>query len=139
MFSTLESTWDQSARRGWTTLASFTMQAFGLSLLLAISIALGSSGRRRCTGCKLAGARSLRTARRPHKLAMHQHHAAATVSNLFRGQIDCAANRSRLTSRQTTMRSQLHPAPNLPDIDVAIGSRTTRWRCPMASETTFRL
>ncbi|HYW40809.1 MAG TPA: energy transducer TonB [Terriglobales bacterium] len=38
MFSTLESTWDQSARRGWTTLASFTMQAFGMSLLLAIPL-----------------------------------------------------------------------------------------------------
>jgi hypothetical protein len=36
MFSTIESTWDHSARRGWTTLASFTMQAFGLSLLLLI-------------------------------------------------------------------------------------------------------
>ena len=38
MFSTLESTWDESARRGWTTLASFTMQAFALSLLFAISL-----------------------------------------------------------------------------------------------------
>jgi protein TonB len=38
MFSTLESTWDQSARRGWTTLASFTMQALALSLLFAISL-----------------------------------------------------------------------------------------------------
>ena len=39
MFNTLESTWDQSAhRRGWTTLASFTMQALALSLLLAISL-----------------------------------------------------------------------------------------------------
>src|SRR5271167_3171344 len=38
MFSTLESTWDQSARRRWTTLASFTMQALGLSLLLAIPL-----------------------------------------------------------------------------------------------------
>jgi periplasmic protein TonB len=38
MFSTLESNWDQSARRGWTTLASFTMQALGLSLLLAIPL-----------------------------------------------------------------------------------------------------
>ena len=37
MFSTLESTWDQSAHRGWTTLASFTMQALALSLLFAIS------------------------------------------------------------------------------------------------------
>jgi len=38
MFSTLESNWDQSARRGWTTLASFTMQALALSLLLAIPL-----------------------------------------------------------------------------------------------------
>ncbi|MGD0416064.1 MAG: energy transducer TonB [Terriglobales bacterium] len=38
MFSTLESTWDQSARRGWTTLASFTMQALALSLLFAVSL-----------------------------------------------------------------------------------------------------
>jgi len=38
MFSTLESNWDGSARRGRATLASFAMQAFGLSLLVAISL-----------------------------------------------------------------------------------------------------
>lgn len=38
MFSTLESTWDSSTRRGWTTLASFMMQALALSLLLALSL-----------------------------------------------------------------------------------------------------
>jgi len=38
MFSSLESTWDHSTRRGWTTLASFTMQAFALSMLTAISL-----------------------------------------------------------------------------------------------------
>jgi periplasmic protein TonB len=38
MFSTLENNWDHSARRGWTALASFTMQALGLSLLLAIPL-----------------------------------------------------------------------------------------------------
>jgi protein TonB len=38
MFGTLESTWDHSTRRGWATLASFTMQAFALSLLAAISL-----------------------------------------------------------------------------------------------------
>ena len=36
MFSTLESTWDRSARRGWSTLASFGFQAMAVSLLLAI-------------------------------------------------------------------------------------------------------
>jgi len=38
MFSTLETTWDRSARRRWSTLASFTMQALGLSLLLAVPL-----------------------------------------------------------------------------------------------------
>jgi periplasmic protein TonB len=38
MFSTLESTWDQSAHRGWTTLVSLTVQAAGLSLLLLIPL-----------------------------------------------------------------------------------------------------
>jgi protein TonB len=36
MFTTLERTWDQSARRGRATLAAFAMQALGLSLLLTI-------------------------------------------------------------------------------------------------------
>ena len=38
MFHSLESTWDQSARRGWTTVASFTLQALALSLLLLIPL-----------------------------------------------------------------------------------------------------
>jgi periplasmic protein TonB len=36
MFSALETSWDQSPRRRWTTVASFSVQALGLSLLLAI-------------------------------------------------------------------------------------------------------
>ena len=38
MFHTLDNTWDQSARRGWTTVASFTMQALAMSLLLLIPL-----------------------------------------------------------------------------------------------------
>jgi periplasmic protein TonB len=38
MFNTLESSWDQSACRGRAALASFAMQTFGLSLLIAISM-----------------------------------------------------------------------------------------------------
>ncbi len=38
MFSTLESTWDKSARRGRATLASFTIQAFSLGLLIVVSM-----------------------------------------------------------------------------------------------------
>jgi protein TonB len=38
MFNTLESTWDPSARRGWSTFASFAFQAMALSLLLLIPL-----------------------------------------------------------------------------------------------------
>ena len=38
MFSTLESTWDKSAHRGRAALASFTLQAFALSVLIAVSM-----------------------------------------------------------------------------------------------------
>lgn len=38
MFSALESTWDGSARRGWSTLASFGFQAMAASLLLLIPL-----------------------------------------------------------------------------------------------------
>jgi periplasmic protein TonB len=37
MFGALESTWEHSVRRKWTTLASFMMQAAGLSALIAAS------------------------------------------------------------------------------------------------------
>src|SRR5215470_15747088 len=38
MFSTLETTWDWSARRGWSTLASFGFHAMAVSLLLLIPL-----------------------------------------------------------------------------------------------------
>ncbi|MGB8010267.1 MAG: energy transducer TonB [Terriglobales bacterium] len=38
MFSTLESNWDESARRGRATLASFTLQAFALAMLIVVSL-----------------------------------------------------------------------------------------------------
>jgi periplasmic protein TonB len=38
MFSTLETTWDRSARRGWTTLVSFIFQGLALSLLFAVPL-----------------------------------------------------------------------------------------------------
>ncbi len=38
MFNTLETTWDRSARRGWSTFASFIFQGLALSLLFAIPL-----------------------------------------------------------------------------------------------------
>ena len=83
-FSTLESTWDQSARRGWTTIASFTMQAFGLSLLLAIPL-IWVQRPPRVHWLQLAAPAALTPPAASQ--AAHRHLAAATVSNLFRGQI----------------------------------------------------
>jgi protein TonB len=38
MFQTLERTWDTSARRGWTTAASLSIQALAVSLLLLVPL-----------------------------------------------------------------------------------------------------
>ncbi len=38
MFSTLESSWDKSARRGWSAAASFGFQAMAVSLLLMVPL-----------------------------------------------------------------------------------------------------
>ena len=38
MFSTLESSWDKSAHRGWSAAASFGLQAMALSLLLLVPL-----------------------------------------------------------------------------------------------------
>jgi periplasmic protein TonB len=38
MFHTLETTWDSSARRSWSTIASFAMQALAVSLLLLVPL-----------------------------------------------------------------------------------------------------
>src|ERR1700733_12000975 len=38
MFGPLETTWYHSARRGWTTFASFAAQAIGLSSLVVLSM-----------------------------------------------------------------------------------------------------
>ena len=38
MFNTLDSTWDRSARRRWTTVASFGLQAMAVSLLMLVPL-----------------------------------------------------------------------------------------------------
>jgi len=80
MFSTLESNWDHSARRGWTTLASFTMQALGLSLLLAIPLLWVQRPPQLHWLERLASPAALTPPVATH--AVHAHSAATTVSNL---------------------------------------------------------
>jgi protein TonB len=79
MFSTLESNWDHSARRGWTTLASFTMQALALSLLLAIPLIWVQSPPQLHWLERLASPAALTA---PAAIqAVHAHSAATAVSN----------------------------------------------------------
>jgi protein TonB len=80
MFSTLESNWDHSARRGWTTLASFTMQALGLSLLLAIPLIWVQGPPQLHWLERLASPAALTPPAATQ--AAHAHSAATTVNNL---------------------------------------------------------
>jgi protein TonB len=81
MFSTLESTWDQSAHRGWTTLASFTTQAFALSLLLAISLIWG--GRLpQVRWLQISAPASFRPQPQAATQAARGHHTTAAISVL---------------------------------------------------------
>jgi protein TonB len=84
MFNSLENTWDQSARRGWTTLASFTMQAFCLSLLVAISLIwVGRPPQVRWLQLTAPAAFTPTAAAEPAR----GHHTATAVSNPTREQI----------------------------------------------------
>ncbi len=80
MFSTLESNWDHSARRGWTTLASFTMQALALSLLLAIPLIWVQRPPQLHWLERLASPAALIPPATTQ--AVHAHSAATAVSNL---------------------------------------------------------
>src|ERR1017187_3152317 len=87
MFTTLESTWDQSARRGRATLASFTIQALSLSLLCAVSM-LWVERPPQVRWLQIPATATFSPAEpAPPKPAVHQHVTAATVSNVFHGQV----------------------------------------------------
>jgi len=114
MFSTLESTWDESARRGWTTLASFTMQAFALSLLFAISLIwMERPPQVRWLQLTAPAAFTPPAAEQP----AGGHHTAAAVSNPRPGEI--VAPRS--IPRQIAASDDSDSVPAAPDF-VSIGT-----------------
>jgi protein TonB len=84
MFSTLESNWDQSARRGWTMLASFTMQALGLSLFVAVSL-IWVEGPPRVRWLQISAPAAF--TRSTEASTPRGHHTAATAGNPNRQQI----------------------------------------------------
>jgi hypothetical protein len=84
MFSALESNWDQSARRGWTTLASFILQALGLSLFVAVSL-IWVEGPPRVRWLQIsAPAAFTPTTEAP---TPREHHTTAAASNANREQV----------------------------------------------------
>jgi periplasmic protein TonB len=118
MFSTLESNWDQSAHRGRATLVSFTIQTFGLSLLIAISVLW--VGRPPQVHWLQIGA--------PVGFAPAQpkpapgHHASATAGNRTRG-ITAPRFVPHETLRSNDARSD-STAPDAPNIDYGPGGET---------------
>jgi protein TonB len=108
MFSTLESTWDQSARRGWTTLASFTMQAFALSLLFAISL-IWIERPPQVRWLQLTAPAAFTPP--PTEQPAGGHHTAVTVSNPHSGEIIAP----RSIPRQIAVSADGDSVPAAPD------------------------
>jgi protein TonB len=118
MFSTLESNWDHSARRGWTTLASFTIQALGLSSLLAIPLLWVQRPPQLHWLERLASPAAL-TPSAPAQAA-HAHSTATAVSNL--PQRPFIAPRSiPLHAAAINDADSVPPAPDFPIIGTGSG------------------
>jgi protein TonB len=118
MFSTLESNWDHSARRGWTTLASFTMQALGLSLLLAIPLIWVQRPPQLHWLERLASPAALTPPAATQ--AAHAHSAATAVNNL--SQRPFIAPRSiPLQIAAINDADSVPPAPEFPTIGTGSG------------------
>src|SRR5208337_4521243 len=118
MFSTLESTWEQSGRRGWTTLASFTMQAMALSLLFAISLIwIERPPQVRWLQISAPAAFAPPTAEQP---ARGPNHAATTVRSVRPEQIVAPQSIPRQIAPGNDPDS-VPSAPDLPTIGVGPG------------------
>jgi periplasmic protein TonB len=120
MFSSLESSWDRSARRGWTTLASFAMQALGLSLLITISI-MWVGGPPRVRWLQISA---------PSKFAPHD---VETQTATHVRHVNTAANPrpEQIVTPPVIPRTILpgddpHPVPSAPDV-TNIGPDSGRW------------
>lgn len=123
MFTTLESTWDQSARRGRATLASFTIQALSVSLLSAVSM-LWVERPAQVRWLQIPAPTTFSPAEpAPPKPAVRQHATAATVSNVFHGHV-ITPQFIPLHAAQIDDSKLGPPAPNLPDIEFRSGRRS---------------
>jgi periplasmic protein TonB len=118
MFSTLESNWYDSARRGWSALASFTMQALGLSLLLAIPLIWVQRPPQLLWRERLASPAALTPPAATQ--AVHAHSAATAVSNLPQ-QPFIAPRSIPLHVAAIIDADSVPPAPDFPTIGSGLG------------------
>ena len=120
MFSTIESTWDQHARRGWSALASFGFQAMALSLLLLVPL-FTIQGPSTWAWLQHPTAPPILTPLVPEEV-VHEHYRAGTVSNMYGG---------HLLQPQRIPRGTTHiddgelgpPAPDVPGVEFRPGAR----------------
>ena len=117
MFSTLESSWDHSARRGWSALASFGFQALALSLLLAVPM-FWVQGPPRLQWLQQIVAPAMQAPPAPPTVT-HQRYSGDTVGNPIHAQVIAPPYIPRTTPRIDD--SELGPAPDLPNVQIGRG------------------
>ena len=122
MFSTLESSWDQSARRGWSAAASFCFQAMALSLLLLVPL-FWVQGPPRITWLQTLTTPPTMTPAPPVEMA-REHYHAGSVSNLLN---DRLLQPQRIPIHALNIDDAVSgpPAPDLPNIDFGPSGRNT--------------
>lgn len=128
MFSTLESNWDQSARRGWSALASFGFQALALSLLLAVPF-FWVQGPPRLTWLQPLTEPVTSAPTRPAEEPVQRHYRAGSVSNILNDQLLQPRKIPLITALIDDSKSG-PPAPDAPNIDFGTGrngSNTVPW------------
>ena len=128
MFSTLESSWDHSARRGWSALASFGFQALAVSLLLVIPV-VWIQGPPRVTW--LSPVIAPLTSPQPVQPTepVQQHYRAGSVSELRDGHL-LQPTRIPTTTPNIDDSKLGPPAPDIAGIDFGPGhggSNTVPW------------
>jgi protein TonB len=114
MFSTLESSWDKSARRGWSAVASFGFQAMALSLLLAVPL-IWVQGPPRLQWLQPLTAPAAPAPPAPTQV-VHERYSAGSVSNLLNDRLITPQHIPTTTPRIDD--SELGPpAPDLPGVE----------------------
>jgi periplasmic protein TonB len=120
MFQTLETTWDRSSSRRWSTLASFTMQALALSLLLAVPL-LWVEGPPRL---RWIDSSVLTPPTAPAAPAPLDAHRATRGSEMHEGQVPMPQSAPNIFAPIDN--SLAPPAPGISDVRVSGGSEVAR-------------